>query len=359
MEPGLRRSALDYSSATEPKFSPRVSLGASYNNLFGRAIVAGSEPSRLAPAEPVPALPREPSFLDLRVPALGLGLRRPGLPARATPSSAGGVYFDTSKKVSRTGQDALPPPVRDRPALADPGPRPGPALNQQNLIASIGPAISWDTRDDPFAPTKGFLVTAEMKYAFPLFAATAHFVRGSLLAAGYHSFRPDSVLVVAVRYGAIQPFGPCDIIGQNPLCKPNLMVPIPERLFAGGRTSHRAFGQDALGIMGQTVNTDLVGYGGNGLLLFNVEWRQRLVGGLGGALFFDDGNVWDDWRKVNLERDPSRRGVRALLHDAGRPRPARLRHEARQEAVRDARRLQLQRRLRVLRLTSKAGRWAQ
>ena len=289
----------DYSSAAEPKFSPRVSLGASYNNLFGRAITAGGDLLVSRRQNRFRLFLREPSLLDTGYP-LSVSVfagqdYQPGYSVKR-----GGVYFDTSKKVSRTVRALLRLQYEIVQPSQDPGLGPDQLPNQQNLIASVGPAISWDTRDDPVSPTKGFLVSGEMKYAFPLFAATAHFLRGSVLGAGYHSFLPDSVLAVAVRFGAIQPWGPCDIIGSNPECKPNLMVPIPERLFAGGRTSHRAFGQDALGIIGQTVNTDLVGYGGAGLLLFNVEWRQRLTGGLGGALFFDDGNTWDDWRKVNL-----------------------------------------------------------
>ena len=289
----------DYSSSSSPKFSPRLSLGASYNNLFGRAIIAGSDLVLSRRQNRFRLFLREPSFLDIGLPlAVQVFAGQDYQPGYSV--KRGGVYFDTSKKLSETVKTLFRIQYEIVQPSSDPGLGPDQRQNQQNLIASIGPAVSWDTRDDVVAPTKGFLVSAEFKYAFPLFAATAHFVRGSLLATGYHALRPNSVLAVAVRYGVIQPFGPCDIIGENPDCKPNLMVPIPERLFAGGRTTHRAFGQDALGIVGQTVNTDLVGYGGNGLLLFNVEWRQRLTGSLGVALFFDDGNVWDDWRKVNL-----------------------------------------------------------
>lgn len=289
----------DYSSSTDPKFSPRVSLGASYSNLFGRAIAAGGDVLVSRRQDRFRLFAREPSFLDVGLP-LSIQLfagqdYQPGYSVKR-----GGVYLDTSRKVSRNVKALLRLQYEIVQPSEDPGLGPDQRQNQKNLISSVGPAISWDTRDDPISPTKGLLVTAEVKYAFPLFAATAHFLRGSFLAAGYHSILPGSVLAAAVRFGAIQPFGPCDIIGDNPLCKPNLMVPIPERLFAGGRTSHRAFGQDALGVSDQTVNEQLIGYGGNGLLLFNVEWRQRLAGSLGAALFFDDGNTWDDFRKVNL-----------------------------------------------------------
>lgn len=288
----------DYSSAGDPKFSPRVSFGASYNNLFGRAIVAGGAALLSRRENRFRLFIREPSFLDGGMPVSLLLFAGQDFQPGYYVKRAGG-YVDTSKKLSEKVKALFRLQYEIVQPSEDPGLGPDQRQNQKNYIASIGPAISWDMRDDPVAPTKGFVVTAELKYAFPTLTATAHFIRGSLLAAGYHSFTPNSTLAVAVRYGAIQPFGPCNT-AENPECQPNLMVPIPERLFAGGRTTHRAFGQDALGILGQTVNTDLVGYGGNGLLLFNVELRQRLTGSLGLALYFDDGNVWDDWKKVNL-----------------------------------------------------------
>ncbi|MGE5346332.1 MAG: POTRA domain-containing protein [Acidithiobacillales bacterium] len=290
---------LDYTSATEPKFSPRVSLGASYSNLFGRAIVAGASLLVSRTQNRLRLFAREPSFLNVGLPVTLSVFAgedfQPGFSVKR-----GGFYIDTSRKLSATVKTLFRYQYEIVQPSQDPGLGPDQIGNQTNRISSVGPAISWDTRDDPISPTKGFLVTAEMKYAFPFINATANFIRGSLLAAVYRDLFPGSVLAVAVRYGAIQPWGPCDIIGPNPDCKPNLMVPIPERLFAGGRTTHRAFGDNQLGVYGQTVNSDQVGYGGNGFLLFNVEWRQRLVGSLGGAVFFDDGNVWEDWRKVNL-----------------------------------------------------------
>ena len=41
--------------------------------------------------------------------------------------------------------------------------------------------------------------------------------------------------------------------------------------------------------------------GGKGLALLNVDYRFPLVGALGGTVFVDAGNVWADWRDVNLQ----------------------------------------------------------
>jgi outer membrane protein insertion porin family len=289
---------VDYSSSAEPKFSPRVSLGASYNNLFGRAIVAGASLLISRTQNRLRLFAQEPSFLNGGLPVtLSIFAGEDYQPGFYVKRS--GLYIDTSRKLSNSVKALFRYQYEIVQPSQDPGYGPDQIGNQTNRISSIGPAVSWDLRDDPISPTKGFLVTAELKYAFPTFTATANFIRGSLLAAAYHSLLPGSVLAVAFRYGAIQPFNPCDT-SLNPLCKPNLDIPVPERLFAGGRTTHRAFGENQLGVYGQTVNADQVGYGGNGFLLFNVEWRQRIVGSLGGAVFFDDGNTWDDWSKVTL-----------------------------------------------------------
>jgi len=85
-------------------------------------------------------------------------------------------------------------------------------------------------------------------------------------------------------------------------------VSIAERFFAGGRTTHRAYGLDELGIPGETL---LAGkpIGGKGLFLFNVDYRFPLVGALGGTVFLDTGNVWADWRDVRLREIKSGAGV--------------------------------------------------
>ena len=84
------------------------------------------------------------------------------------------------------------------------------------------------------------------------------------------------------------------------LCRPNLIVPVPERLFAGGSSTHRAFARDDLGIPGETLNADGVGEGGTVMLIGNVEWRIPVVSSFEVAFFFDIGNVWADPKSVDL-----------------------------------------------------------
>ncbi len=95
-------------------------------------------------------------------------------------------------------------------------------------------------------------------------------------------------------------------------CAPNLIIPVPERFFAGGTSTHRAFTRDNLGIYPQTLNEDGIGVGGNVLLIGNAEWRIPVTGGFEVALFVDVGNTWADPKNVNLGE--IRTGVGVGLH---------------------------------------------
>ncbi len=341
----------EYQSGRSRAFSPRLSLGVSYNNLFGRAIIASGEVRWSRIETRAYLVVREPSILDSKMPLTFTALVgndfQPGYEVKRA-----GAYLDTIKPLSEHVRMSLRYQYELVQPSQDPGLGPEQRVNQKNLISSLGPGISWDRRNDPINPRSGFLVTGDMKWAFPLFKAEANFLRATLLASYYRPWG-DSVFAFAFRTGAIQPLGACVVSENNP-CDPNLpnlRIPIPERLFLGGRTTHRAFIQDALGIPGQTLDitqSPAVGYGGNFMMLFNAEWRLRVAGDFGMTFFFDAGQVWADYRRIEALPDPPRRRRRPPVPDAGRPRPPRVRRQARQEALRVPRRRQLQRRLRVL-----------
>ena len=172
--------------------------------------------------------------------------------------------------------------------------------------------MTWDRRDDPLNPRSGLYVTADLKYAFPFLAADANFLRALLQAA---LTRPYGVtrFVFGFRGGVIWNYQPCTVVPPDPvLCRPNLIVPVPERLFAGGSSTHRAFARDDLGIPGETLNADGVGEGGTVMLIGNVEWRIPVVSSFEVAFFFDIGNVWAD--PANVDLSLLRPGIGMGLH---------------------------------------------
>ena len=152
-------------------------------------------------------------------------------------------------------------------------------------ILSFVPRVVWDERDDPIDARRGTQVIAQAKYAFPVRGiAEEHFFElfGQLV--HYWDLRRLGVVAASVRGGGIEALG-------------NQPVSIAERFFAGGRTTHRAYGRDELGIPGETLLEDKP-IGGKGLFLLNLDYRFPLVGALGGTVFVDAGNVWEDWRDI-------------------------------------------------------------
>jgi outer membrane protein assembly complex protein YaeT len=165
-------------------------------------------------------------------------------------------------------------------------------IPQESRVASLTPSVEWDTRDNPLAPTKGIFASASLQYAFPAFQADEHFVR---LQTGATVYSPifRGLGAIGLRLGAMAP------INADPDIPKNLQIPFAYRFFAGGRTTHRAFDIDRLGIPGQTI-IDGEPVGGNALILLNMEYRRRISGPLFAAIFVDVGNVWASPEQVDL-----------------------------------------------------------
>jgi outer membrane protein insertion porin family len=168
-----------------------------------------------------------------------------------------------------------------------------PANLRETKVASITPSVEWDTRDNPLAPTRGIFASASLQYAFPAFEADANFLRfqtgGTVYSPIFRGFG-----AIGLRLGAIEPLNKISEIPEN------RQIPYAYRFFAGGRTTHRAFDTDTLGIPGQTIDDDGNPVGGNALILLNMEYRRRISGPLFAAIFVDAGNVWASPDEVNF-----------------------------------------------------------
>lgn len=189
--------------------------------------------------------------------------------------------------------------------------------DRERQISSLTPNIYVDRRDDPLDPSRGFLSSIRVEYAFPFIEATADFAKLFVQHAAYAPLGRAGVLAASLRLGAIEPL---DLGAErDPLVPADLasgLIPVSERFFAGGRTTHRAYERDKLGVPGQTLlavggdvleEGELFEAGGNGLFLLNVDYRFPIAGAFGGTVFFDLGNVWSDWR--NFEPDEMKPGV--------------------------------------------------
>jgi outer membrane protein insertion porin family len=180
--------------------------------------------------------------------------------------------------------------------------------NQPYQLTSLVPSFYWDRRNDPVSPSRGWSTLLQMQYAFPAFTSDAEFLK--VFAQQTQFFQLDrkgqSVIAASLRLGGIQPFR--NLARPDPFLPntlPNSNVFIDERFFAGGSNTHRGYDRDELGIRGQTLiqprgETSFVPVGGNGLFLFNLEYRFPIVDSVGGTVFTDNGNVWADWRRIDV-----------------------------------------------------------
>ncbi|MEM7351230.1 MAG: POTRA domain-containing protein [Acidobacteriota bacterium] len=171
-------------------------------------------------------------------------------------------------------------------------------------IFSLIPILYIDRRDDPLDPQDGWTTALQLEYALPFAAAETHFLKLFWQHTHYRSLGRLGGLAASWRFGAIEPLS--TQVELDPLVPSKLrsaLVPVSERFFAGGRTSHRAYERDKLGIVGETLfpgTDELVEVGGNGIAVLNLDYRFPITGPVGGVVFLDYGNVWADWRDFDL-----------------------------------------------------------
>jgi len=187
----------------------------------------------------------------------------------------------------------------------------------QVTISSLTTAVQLDRRDSPISPTKGRNSVFQVEYAFEAFGTDENFLKLFVQQTYYFNFGSGGVVGASLRLGGIESFRE-DLVRPSPLIAgcgpdsiPDFWVALSERFFAGGRSTHRAYKLDTLGVLGETlfINRDeteeacvdkgLFPTGGNGLGLLNLEYRYPVAAGFWATAFYDVGNVWADWRDIN------------------------------------------------------------
>jgi outer membrane protein insertion porin family len=280
---------LEYDQRAERALNPRLSLALAHSNVLGRAIAAVVEARYSRRDSQFVVRLSDRSIFDSRLAGTITGYVADEI--RETYAvRRGGAFLEFGRPLVGKLRGA----VRYQYEIVKPD-APDEILSeierqdQRIFINSVGASLAVDARDDPIVPTKGLFLALEGKWAFPAASADAHFLKGFAQVAAYEKLGAGT-LVGSLRAGLTKSLVTCSP-EVNPGCLPNLDTPIVERFFAGGRTTHRAFPLDDLGIEGQTLQQGS-GIGGNALVVANLEWRLPLTGGLGLVLFTDWGNVW-------------------------------------------------------------------
>ncbi len=169
-----------------------------------------------------------------------------------------------------------------------------------------GPGFTWirDTRDNPVDATRGSYISFQEFLSAAPFGAQAYFNRIDLSNSSYYKFgKGKFVFARNTRYGQERAFGS----GTSEL------LPLPERLYAGGATSLRGFSSNAAGPRDPQTGYPI---GGAGALVNSFELRLPpptlpYVGNtVSFVLFHDMGNVFtnssDIWPSAIRVRQPDR-----------------------------------------------------
>jgi outer membrane protein insertion porin family len=179
-----------------------------------------------------------------------------------------------------------------------------PLFYQPTLVSEFSASWFRDTRDNPADASKGSFNTADFSVAGTALGSSASFLRLFLQDSTYHKISRNWSFARSIRLGILEPYASTVSLSfpaQTGTPSPQL-IPLPERLFAGGGTSLRGFALNQAG-----PRDALTGFpvGGQATLILNQELRFPLklpiVGtSLGGAFFYDGGNVYSRLDRITL-----------------------------------------------------------
>lgn len=148
-------------------------------------------------------------------------------------------------------------------------------------IARVGASFIQDRRDDPINPNSGTFNTTTLQVASRVIGSELNFTSLYNLYSLYTPV-PYGVLATSMRLGWNHPFGTTQTL------------PPTERYFAGGSTTLRGFDLD-----------EARPNGGHVITIGNFEYRVPLrmlpISGIGGALFYDTGNVFPAVSDIKLK----------------------------------------------------------
>ena len=151
--------------------------------------------------------------------------------------------------------------------------------DQKRLIGSLTPGIIYDSRDDVFNPTLGLFSINRFELAASTFGSQSDvgYYRATSNNSAYFGLADDVVLGMAVNFG----FERSNIAGKE--------IPKIKLFRLGGTGSIRGYREEALEVDSTTVVNGTLS-----LVNYRSELRFPLEGDLGGALFWDAGNLYID-----------------------------------------------------------------
>jgi outer membrane protein insertion porin family len=171
-----------------------------------------------------------------------------------------------------------------------------PLFSQNTEVSEFD--VNWlrDRRNSVSDASRGDFENVDVSVAMKPIGSSANFIRVFLQNSTYTPIGRRLVFARSTRFGIQTPYG--HSLSSD--------IPLPERFFAGGGTSLRGFGLNQAGPRDPATGFPI---GGQAELIFNQDLRfpmhLPLIGDrLGGALFYDAGNVFPSIRKFTLRTAP-------------------------------------------------------
>jgi outer membrane protein insertion porin family len=179
-----------------------------------------------------------------------------------------------------------------------------PLFSQPTLTSGFGATYVRDRRNNPGDASRGSFNTFDVGLAARSLGSSAGFLRIIFQNSSFHPIGRSLVFARSVRFG-VEKTMPGTTAAE---------VPLPEKFFAGGGASLRGLGLNQAGPRDPVTGFPI---GGLALLVFNQELRfpMRLpfVGNrIGGAVFYDGGNVYSDFRHITFSASPSANNMNNL-----------------------------------------------
>jgi outer membrane protein assembly factor BamA len=180
-----------------------------------------------------------------------------------------------------------------------------------------GPNVRIDLTDDPLNPHAGVLLEGGAEFGKGLEVSTPDFVRLEAKGSVFLPlpFRTGFATSLSLRRIIRASTPLCNSMTPQGLVTAPCELPINKHYFAGGGSTIRGYPEQALFPVDSppppvsAENPIVISNGGLILFVLKNEFRFPIAGALGGALFYDIGDLYNTWANIDLNPANMRQGA--------------------------------------------------
>ncbi|MFC5050114.1 outer membrane protein assembly factor [Rubritalea spongiae] len=168
---------------------------------------------------------------------------------------------------------------------------------KEYLNTRIGAINSFEFRDNPILPTEGYHGQILTEFGNIIGDATSNYFKLELNNSYRHHFGEKQYLTTRLDTGLILPQDSDDL-------------PIDRRFFTGGANTMRGYEEDELGPRSQSGDP----LGGEAYWVGSVEFIREITGPFHLGIFYDLGQVYEDYSDLNFSNPSQAVGLSARIH---------------------------------------------